>query len=88
MDHYTALVLSDVGRRSEDSEEESSVINDCNIIQQSRSQEEEECEGLSTASYPPPLQSGPGVLMLFRTSEFLHQYYSNFIRFPQYFTLL
>ena len=46
MDHYTALVLSDVGRRSEDSEEESSVINDCNIIQQSRSQEEEECEGL------------------------------------------
>ena len=61
MDHYTALVLSDVGRRSEDSEEESSVINDCNIIQQSRSQEEEECEGLSTASYPPP-QSGPGVM--------------------------
>ena len=37
------------------------VINDCNIIQQSRSQEEEECEGLSTASYPPP-KSGSGVM--------------------------
>ena len=45
------------------------VINDCNIIQQSRSQEEEECEGLSTASYPPPPQSGPGVMVRTRTTD-------------------
>ena len=75
MDHYTALVLSDVGQRSEDSEEESSVINDCNIIQQSRSQEEEECEGLSTASYPPP-QSGSGVMLVRIFTPILFQFHS------------
>ena len=51
------------------------VINDCNIIQQSRSQEEEECEGLSTASYPAP-QSGSGVMLVRVFTPILFQFHS------------